>query len=174
MPRLILLNGPPAAGKSTLARRWVADHPLALALDVDVLREMLGGWRGDPHAAGLAARELAVAAAGAHLAAGHDVVVPQLLARPEFADRLAALAGAGYVEVAVLLARDECVRRYVERWRAGADPVHGRAAAPEVEPVALLHDRVAAFVAGRPHVRVIDGAGGPDAVHARLAAVLAG
>ena len=26
MARLILLNGPPAAGKSTLARRWVADH----------------------------------------------------------------------------------------------------------------------------------------------------
>jgi hypothetical protein len=32
MTRLILFNGPPAAGKSTLARRYVDEHPLALNL----------------------------------------------------------------------------------------------------------------------------------------------
>jgi predicted kinase len=44
MRSLILLNGPPSSGKSTLARRWVLGHPLALNLDIDVVRGLLGAW----------------------------------------------------------------------------------------------------------------------------------
>jgi 2-phosphoglycerate kinase len=40
--RLILLNGPPGIGKSTLAQRYVDDHPLALNLDIDSVRRLLG------------------------------------------------------------------------------------------------------------------------------------
>jgi predicted kinase len=152
--RLIVINGPPAAGKSTLARRWAAAHPLTLALDVDGVREQLGDWRADPQAAGRVARDIAVAAAETHLAAGHDVVVPQLLARPEFPDRLAALAGDGYLEVVLTLPRAESLRRYAQRWRAGVDPVHGRAPAPDLDEIGALYDRVLAFVARRPHVAV--------------------
>ena len=47
VPRLILLNGPPAAGKSTLARRWSDDHPGTLLLDIDLLRTMVSGWQED-------------------------------------------------------------------------------------------------------------------------------
>lgn len=36
MTCLILINGLPASGKSTLARRCAADHSLTLALDIDV------------------------------------------------------------------------------------------------------------------------------------------
>ncbi|MBE7163226.1 MAG: hypothetical protein INR72_18465, partial [Williamsia herbipolensis] len=68
MPRLIVLNGPPACGKSTIARRWVDEHPMSLNLEIDLLRRLLGGWKDDPAAAGVHARELALAAAGAHLA----------------------------------------------------------------------------------------------------------
>ena len=45
MPRLIVLNGPPGIGKSTIARRYVEDHPMTLALEQDVVRGLLGGWR---------------------------------------------------------------------------------------------------------------------------------
>ena len=55
MPTLLLLNGPPASGKSTLARQLVAGRRLALALDIDVLRGQLSGWLDDPEAAGNAA-----------------------------------------------------------------------------------------------------------------------
>jgi predicted kinase len=76
VPRLILLNGPPACGKSTLAQRYADEHPLTLNLDVDRVRSLIGRWREDPPAAGLLARAIALAAARTHLASGHDVVVP--------------------------------------------------------------------------------------------------
>jgi predicted kinase len=154
VPRLIVINGPPAAGKSTLARRWAAAHPRTLALDVDAVREQLGDWRADPHAAGRAARDIAAATAESHLAEGHDVLVPQLLARPEFPDRLAALAGPGYLEVVLTLPRAESLRRYASRWRAGDDPVHGRGPEPDLDEIGALYDRVVAFAAGREHVAV--------------------
>ena len=53
--RLVLLNGPPGSGKSTLARRYADNHPPALALDVDWIRAMIGGWRTSPGEAGLLA-----------------------------------------------------------------------------------------------------------------------
>ena len=42
MATLVLLNGPSASGKSTLAARFIAEHPMALNLDVDVIRGLLG------------------------------------------------------------------------------------------------------------------------------------
>lgn len=76
---LILLNGPPASGKSTVAAALVARRPLALNLDVDIVRGSLGQWRNTPADAGIAARRLAIAMATTHLGQGHDVVVPQFL-----------------------------------------------------------------------------------------------
>ena len=84
MPRLLLINGLPGSGKSTLAARYVAERPLALCLDVDVVRGLLGAWSDRPHEAGLLARRLALAMARLVLGEGRDVVVPQFLARPAF------------------------------------------------------------------------------------------
>ncbi len=99
-PRLILINGVPARGKTSLACAWCARHAsgLPLALDIDVLRAMLGGWQNDLPSAGLAARDLAIAAITVHLGSGRDVVLPQYLRRVEFIEQLQATAercGAG-------------------------------------------------------------------------------
>src|SRR3954465_8108698 len=115
---LLLLNGPPGVGKPTVADRYVDGHPLALNLEIDLLRAQLGRWHEDLHRAGLLARDIAIAAARTHLLAGHDVVVPQFLARPEFIDRLAALAadvGAPFVEVILLDSKEKTLRRCQER-----------------------------------------------------------
>jgi len=94
MPLPILLNGPPASGKSTLAQRFVDAHPFALNLDIDVVRGLLGSWLDDPLAAGSAARSLALAMAETHLLAGKDVIVPQFLGRTQSQHPAAALHGA--------------------------------------------------------------------------------
>lgn len=119
-PRLILINGVPAGGKTTLARAWCARHAsgLPLALDIDAVRAMLGGWHDDLPAAGLAARELAIAAITVHLGSGRDVVVPQYLRRVEFIERLEATAagcGAVFVETALLIDAATAAERFQER-----------------------------------------------------------
>ena len=119
-PRLILINGVPASGKTTLARAWCARHAsgLPLALDIDALRAMLGGWHDDLPSAGLAARELAVAAITVHLRSGRDVVVPQYLRRVEFIERLEATAaecGAVFVETALRIDAGVAAERFEGR-----------------------------------------------------------
>ena len=164
MPRLILLNGPPACGKSTLARRYVEDHPLALNLDVDRVRSLLGRWRDEPHAAGLLAREIALAAARVHLAAGHDVVVPQYLGRMTFIEQLDGLAratGAAFHEVVLLDSAENTLRRFAERARAAAEPGPGGDWALVEhggrfdDDLSATHDRLLAVLAARPGARVV-------------------
>jgi predicted kinase len=163
---LIVINGPPASGKSTLARMYTDAHPLALNLDLDRLRSWIGGWQDDLYSAGVLARSAAAAAAAAHLSAGHDVVVPQLLARPEFLHRLesvAADAGAEFREVVILNGKADALGRFAARAeRAERMPGSADAAAHQLswhqggeEALAAMYDRLCALVASRPATRVI-------------------
>ncbi len=118
MARLIHLNGPPAVGKSTLARRWTDEHPGTLLCDIDLLRTMVGGWQDDLLGAGAAIRTAALALMTAYAADGRDVIVPQLLADPTQLARFAAAAAAAdadYVHVVVTAPPEEVVRRFRER-----------------------------------------------------------
>ena len=167
MARLILLNGAPAVGKSTLARRYAAEHPFTLVLDIDLVRAMLGRWRDDPGRAGLLARAIALAAARTHLDAGLDVVVPQNLGRLTFVEQLAALAasaGAPFQEIMLMDSRDRAARRFVERSRAAVEPVHVDAYAtlgpdpgsPAVlAEVGAMYDRLLEVLAARPATRIV-------------------
>ena len=92
MTRLILINGAPGSGKSTLAAALAQDVALTLALDVDSIKHLLGRWSEDVQASGLHARVLTLALAREHLAARHDVVLGQYLAKTAFIERLEALA----------------------------------------------------------------------------------
>src|SRR5215218_1430875 len=102
MPVLIHLNGPPGVGKSTLAQRYVDEHPGVLRLDIDTVASLLGGWREDFYGVLAAARKLGIAMAETHLRSGCDVVLPQLdtsAAEAERFRRAAERAGAEYVEI---------------------------------------------------------------------------
>jgi len=78
--RLILVNGPPASGKSTLARRYVDGHDRAALVEIDTLRMTLPNWEKD-EASRLVAIELAGAAIVEHLCVGRDVVMAQYFGR---------------------------------------------------------------------------------------------
>lgn len=82
----------------TLAEFFVTSRPLTLNLDIDIIRGLLSNWTDHPTEAGLLARQIAGATA---LDGGHDVIMPQFIARPDLPHQLGALAasvGARYVE----------------------------------------------------------------------------
>ncbi|HEY6933378.1 MAG TPA: ATP-binding protein [Marmoricola sp.] len=146
MARLIHLNGPPGIGKSTLARRYVDEHPGVLNCDVDVLRTLIGGWRADFNHAGSLIRPAALAMISAYLAHGHDVVLPQLLRDPaEVArfERAATDAGARFVECMLMDSPEAALARFHRRGTDGFDePWHGhvRAIVASLGGDALLTD----------------------------------
>jgi 2-phosphoglycerate kinase len=108
VPKLIVLNGPPGIGKSTLARRYVDDHPLSLALEQDIVRGLIGCWAVvSENESGHLAREFCLAMARTHLRGGYDVIVPQFVAIPDYLDRLASVSGeVGAVHIEVILLDD--------------------------------------------------------------------
>src|SRR5438128_1246352 len=121
-PALLLLNGPPGIGKSTVARFLTDSRPLSLCLDVDLLRRSLGGWMEHAQESGLLARELAVALAAKHLQSGHRVVVPQFLGRLAFVERLEQLAHdvvVPFVHVVLMADKQEASARFFSRAAAG-------------------------------------------------------
>ena len=104
MARLIHLNGAPGVGKSTIAERYVAEHPGVLNCDVDRLRCFIGGWQQDFVATGAIIRPVALAMIRAHLDGGHDVVLPQMLASEgERARFRAAAVECGHAYLHILL-----------------------------------------------------------------------
>ena len=161
MSRLVILNGPPAAGKSTLARLYVADHSLALNLDIDRIRDLLGGWRRTPGEAGLAARAIALVAARAHLERGYDVVIPQLVGQVGFLEQIedvAGATGAEFHEIVLLDTRENTLRRFEERTRAAAEAAHvdaAQAIADDPDAVGRYFDTLVAVLPQRPRAVVL-------------------
>ncbi len=158
MPALVVLNGPPGIGKSTLARRNVEDHPISLALEQDVVRGLLGGWRTREKESGEAARSLCLEMARTHLRARHDVIVPQFIALPSYLHELAQVGAELAVRHVELVLLDDAAaseRRFHQRLE---DPLWGE------------HQRVTAeFVAAaggyaHQYQRLIDGLAGRNAV----------
>jgi predicted kinase len=158
VPLLILLNGPPGCGKSTIAQMYVDAHPLTLNLDLDLIRRLIGGWKDRPQESGGLARQIALEAAAPHLRAGHDVVVPQYLGRTEFVEQLeatAAASAAGFREIVLMTSREAALRRFGERSRAAVDPTHVEAGAMArreggLDAIGAMYDRLAARLLSRP------------------------
>lgn len=178
---LLLLNGPPGVGKSTLARLLVRDHPLALCLDIDLLRRSLGRWEEHPEQSGLLARELAVTAARVHLLSDHAVVVPQFLGRLSFVERLERLAqevGAAFRHVVLMDSREAVITRFLSRASApDAQAQHREAAAMAggEAGLAVMYDGLLAILSARPEAVIVQSvADDVAATYQRLRQALAG
>lgn len=179
MPLLIHLNGPAGVGKSTLALRYIEEHPGFLRLEADTIVSLIGGWERDFFASLAPARNLAVAMATAHLRAGHDVVLPQLVTdiggATQFEDA-ARSADASYVEVAVVANVEEQNARF--RGRSQDDTVH-RQIAQAVDALGgdellrKIDGDFARYLSHRPNALLLDTSAAPSEVaYSRLLALL--
>ncbi len=169
MSRLIHLNGPPGIGKSTLARRYVTEHPAVLNCDVDVLRTLIGGWDSDFQKAGALIRPAALAMIQAYLDSGHDVIFPQMLLDPDELARFQTCAtkvGAEYIECVLMDTPHAAVERFHRRGATDPeDPWHSqvRAIVADEGGDAVLQRNYAALQAlleGRPDAIRIDSVDG--------------
>jgi predicted kinase len=160
----------------------VASHPLALNLDVDVVRGLLGQWADQPTEAGLLARRMALDMARTALGAGRDVIVPQFLGRPEFVTELEQLAselGARFVEIALTATKDEMRSWFASRSATSDTATHADAQLLVDRlggPAALdrMYDDFAQLIASRPGTRTIPARGGEvDSTLRQLEGVLA-
>lgn len=127
---LLHLNGPPGIGKSTIARRYVEEHPGVLNCDIDVLRTMVGGWSDDFVKAGFLIRPAALGMIEGYLASGGDVVLPQLLIDPAEISLFEACAqrtDAQFIERLLMDEPDQSVARFNRRGEPDRDdPWHSR------------------------------------------------
>lgn len=181
MPRLILLNGPPGIGKSTLAQMYVDEHPGVLNLDIDRLRALIGGWRDRFAETGEIVRPIALSMVRTHLRAGHDVVMPQYLGRLSEVERFEAAAhesDAAFCEVVLMDTKQGSIKRFAGRGMDSTLPWHQQVreivehhGGPAL--LADMHDRLLAVVRARPNSVVVPSvAGAVQPTYEALATVL--
>lgn len=154
--KLIVVNGPPGIGKSTIAERYATTHFLTLWLDTDQIRGLIGGWEQARERAGRAARSLVVRMAHEHLSSGMDVIVSQLYGSFDDLQRLedtARRTKAEFIEVVLIDNRSRAAQRFVER---GGPKTK---AFDEEDPTTgflQLYDRLMAMAKERPQAAFVD------------------
>ena len=164
-------------GKSSLAEEFAKGRPLALVVDIDLLRTQLGQWKERPESR-LVARDLAIALIESHLGQDHDVVVPQFLGRVDFIERLelvALAAGARFVEVMLVGELASAEERFRERRArlAGRPHPENDLSDREVEStIAAAADALANVSHRRSRVHRVAASGDVNDTHSALLAAI--
>lgn len=120
-PTLVLLNGNPGMGKTTLARRYADEHPMTLCLDIDHIWFMMGQWQQYRPESDKLKYAYAELLAEAHISRGYSVIVPQLFESPELCacfEQIAQKHHAHFRELALISTADDAIERCKARGKA--------------------------------------------------------
>ncbi len=120
-PKLILLNGPPAIGKSTMSQMYVDEHPMALNLDIDKVWWMMGQWQQERPRSHIQKMKLSYVLTEQHLSDGYDVIVAQTMREPgyyEQFDQIAQKCTARLYEFVLIAPLEDAIERCKIRGRA--------------------------------------------------------
>jgi predicted kinase len=151
-PKLIVLNGFAAAGKTTIAKMYIAEHSMALALEADAIVDNIGDWTNHEDEVRQLTFDLTKAMLRAYLPSGHDVILPYLVTHPEEVQEFEAIArdcGADYYEILLHNERADAIARLLKRgkWGEETSPPLTDEDIPEIEK---LMDGMEAALEQRP------------------------
>lgn len=161
MTQFVLLNGPPGIGKSTISALYAERHPGTLNLDIDSLHRLVGGWQDVDTRTHDLLRPVALAMTSAHLGGGHDVVLPQYLARAEEIEAFGKVAHdqqADFRELVLLDGKEAAITRFDQRRDDSEWDRHNRRVVEDLGGRAMLasmYDRLLETVDLRPLAMVI-------------------
>ena len=158
-PKLIILNGAPGAGKSTLAERYADEHPLTLHMDIDDIRMHISHWRELNEQSGPMAKNMVAAMIRIHLQSGHDVIVPQIYRKTKYLEELEQIAreaDADFYEILLFAEKDEALKHFIERGKREGYPTGFRPGdiidrEGREQKLASMNDEMMAVVAKRPN-----------------------
>jgi len=122
MTKVILINGFNASGKTTIARKYIADHSMAMLIDADSLVDNIGDWANHREEVGQLSFELTKALLKAYLPSGHDVVLPYIVtALEEMGDfeSIARDCGADFYEVVLDNNKEDAIALLLKRGKWG-------------------------------------------------------
>jgi predicted kinase len=123
-PKLIILNGFAGSGKSTIAGRYIAEHPLAINIEGDQIIAMLGQWKEHYDKARECVLPHTKAMTETHLKLGYDVVVPYLLVNHKDAEEFEEVAhecDADFYEIMLFIEKARAIERLLKRGRWGEE-----------------------------------------------------
>jgi predicted kinase len=156
-PKLILLYGFASSGKTTLSKKYISEHPLALSIEGDQIISMMGQWRANENEAREIVFEHAKAITERHLMSGHDVLLPYLLTNAEHAESFREIAervGVDIFEIYIYLEREEAINRLLNRgvWGEEGSPKLSTDDLPEIEQ---LYDQMEKSMSSRLNVKLL-------------------
>jgi len=152
--KLIVLNGFAAAGKTTIARKYIAEHSMALALEADAIVDNIGNWTNHREEVRRLTFELTKAMLRAYLPSGHDVVLPYVVTKSEEVREFESIANAcnaDYYEFVLHNERADAIARLLKRgkWGGETSPPLTKKDMPRIEN---LMDRMESVLKKRPQM----------------------
>lgn len=175
-PKLILLHGFAGIGKTTIAERYVNEHPLTLLLEAEKVGVMISRWLEYEAEARELLYKLGQTITVTYLESGHDVVIPMLPTNPKHVqtfERIARRTDARFFEAVLVAERQEAIRRLMKRGAWSED-----SAAPITEAdlpdIGQLYDNMDKTLAQRPNaIHIPSAEGDHDGTYQQFLAAVA-
>jgi predicted kinase len=169
--KLIVLNGFAASGKTTIAKKYIAGHSMAMVLEADAIVDNIGDWTNHQEEVRQLTFELTKAMLRAYLPSGHDVVLPYLVTNAEEAqefESIASVCSTDYYEFVLHNERTDAIARLLKRgkWGEETSPPLTDEDLPKIQN---LMDRMESAIEKRPSAIKIQLKGqDPDATYNQL------